>query len=73
MAASVLGLSTAVLNFVGLSTLDELGVKMPPLDYRQGIVIVLVGMVVSMAAYLKKHPVPEESKTDEKTPPPGTP
>jgi hypothetical protein len=65
ISALVLGVSNAVLNYVGIATLDNLGIKVPQMDWKQGLVLVFVGGAVGVFAYLKQFPLPPEEAEEE--------
>lgn len=73
MAAAILGFSNAILTFLGIASLDEIGVKIMRLDFKQTLMVICAGAISGLAAYLKKHPAPDRIKTNEKPTDPPAP
>ncbi len=72
LSAVVQGTSTSFLTFVGIAGMDEVGINVPKLDWKQGLAVVAMGTAVALFTYLKTHslePVLEDDTTTTTTKP----
>jgi hypothetical protein len=58
LAAFVGGFCNALLNALGITAANAVGIQMPQLTPRQLIDVALIGGITSCAFYLKSSPVP---------------
>lgn len=59
-AAFVTGVSTTFLSVLGISGAEMVGIKIQQIDWKQAVVLSVVGGLVGAAAYLKQSPLPPE-------------
>lgn len=63
-AAFIGGAATAGFSTLGIATAKGMGVEMPTLNWKAIGVIMLVGGITNLCAFLMKSPVPAESVTE---------
>lgn len=56
----ITGLANSFLAAVGTTTASTIGVDIQQLNFRQLVVITIMGGIVGAAAYLKQSPLPDD-------------
>lgn len=64
LAAVVTGIANAGGAALGIATANGVGLNVPQVDWKQLVIMSLIGGLIGMFSYLKQSPVPPSGNTE---------